>query len=662
MLAILPLIALILLALIIQQKGDSWRGAFLTAAIAWGTLLTAITELLSAVHWLSFSGVLVSWSAVCILAGLFYTRLRRRDNRTEPLTSQFEISDILKLQAFPLVWLAGLGFILLMLGTIAIVAPPNTWDSMTYHMSRAMHWMQNHSVAHYPTYNLPQLFHPPFAEFAIMHLQILSGGDRFANLVQWFSMVGSVLGVSLIAQQLGANTRGQILAAVLVATLPMGMLQSTSTQNDYAVCFWIVCLAHCVLQSVQTKLDLTQSAKVGASVGLAILTKSSGYIHAFPFLVWLFLAKVQQSRWKFWKFWKPLLVIVVLMLALNLNHYLRNLDLFGTPLGTPSNFTREYKMEIYGLPALISNIVRNLSLHVDIVRYFNLQGVITPLTGIIEKMIRLLHSLLGLDMNDSRTTFPDQSYRVPGISFDENVAGNPLHLLLIAGAIVLFLMQKHLRTQKLLLAYGLTVIGAFLLFCIMLKVQPYQSRHHLALFVLFSAFIGVVFSQALNYRIVNILAVVILVSSLPWAFKNTIRPVLGAQNVFNTSRIEQYFKQRPQLIQPYTEGVDFIRSKSCTNVGLSLGTGITVGNDYWEYPLWHLFGNTNAQADRLEHINMKNISIRKSETPPHDQFDPCAIFVVRTKEEPLDSKTMTFRHKTFTQAWSNPPVSIFVVQ
>jgi hypothetical protein len=659
MLAILPLIALVLLTLIVRHRGDTWRGAFLTATLVWGTLLTVMTELLSVVRWLSFGWVLAGWSVICLVAGVFYYRLSRRDDRRAAATARFEIRDVLKLQAFPLVWLAGLMFIILMLGTIALVAPPNTWDSMTYHMSRVVHWMQNNSVAHYPTYNLPQLFHPPFAEFAILHLQILSGGDRFANLVQWFSMVGSVLGVSLIAQQLGANARGQILAAVVVATIPMGMLQSTSTQNDYAVCFWIVCLAHCVLQSVQTKLDLTQSTKVGASVGLAILTKSSGYIHAFPFLVWLFLAKLRQSRLKLWQ---PLLVVVVLMLALNFNHYLRNLDLFGTPLGTPSNFTREYKMEIYGIPALISNIVRNLSLHVDIVRYFNLQGVITPITGIIEKLIRILHSLLGLDMNDPRTTFPDQSYRVPGISFDENVAGNPLHLLLIVGAIVLFLMQKRLRTQKLLLTYGLTVIGAFLLFCIMLKVQPYQSRHHLALFVLFAAFIGVVFSQALNYRIVNILAVVILVSSLPWAFQNTIRPVSTAQNVFNTSRVEQYFKQRPQLLQPYTEGVNFIRSKSCTNVGLSLGTGVTVGNDYWEYPLWHLFENTHAQADRLEHINMKNISIRKSETPPHDQFVPCAIFVVRTKEEPLDSQTMTFRNKTFTQAWSNPPVSVFVEQ
>lgn len=115
---------------------------------------------------------------------------------------------------------------------LLIVSPPNNWDSMTYHMSRVAHWIQNHSVAHYPTYNLPQLFHPPFNSFTIMHLQILSGRDTFANLVQWWAMIGSIIGTSLIAKQLGAKERGQILAAVFCATLPLGILKEKKETID----------------------------------------------------------------------------------------------------------------------------------------------------------------------------------------------------------------------------------------------------------------------------------------------------------------------------------------------------------------------------------------------------------------------------------------------
>src|SRR5262249_2538151 len=123
--------------------------------------------------------------------------------------------------------LAGVVIIAATTGFIALVAPPNTWDSLTYHMSRVMHWAQNRSVSHYPTHIQRQLHHTPWAEFAILHLQLLSGNDRFANTVQWFAMLGSVTGVSLIAKQVGADARGQIFSAVIAATIPMGILQAS---------------------------------------------------------------------------------------------------------------------------------------------------------------------------------------------------------------------------------------------------------------------------------------------------------------------------------------------------------------------------------------------------------------------------------------------------
>jgi hypothetical protein len=39
----------------------------------------------------------------------------------------------------------------------------------------------------------------------MMHMHLLWGGDRFVNLVEFFSLLGSVIGVSLIAKMLGAG-------------------------------------------------------------------------------------------------------------------------------------------------------------------------------------------------------------------------------------------------------------------------------------------------------------------------------------------------------------------------------------------------------------------------------------------------------------------------
>ena len=82
------------------------------------------------------------------------------------------------------------------------------------------------SLAFYPTACRRQLHNPVWAESAVLHLLLLSGTDRLVNLVQWFSMAGSVVGVSLIAGQLGAGRRGQALAALFCGTLPMGIRHS----------------------------------------------------------------------------------------------------------------------------------------------------------------------------------------------------------------------------------------------------------------------------------------------------------------------------------------------------------------------------------------------------------------------------------------------------
>ncbi|MDV3000432.1 MAG: hypothetical protein N5P05_002038 [Chroococcopsis gigantea SAG 12.99] len=162
-----------------------------------------------------------------------------------------------------------------------------------------MHWIQNQNLAHYPTYYSAQLVHPPFAEVAIMHLQILSGGDRFANWVQWLAMINSIIGVSLVAKELGAKEEGQLFASAFCASIPMGILQASSTQNDYVVAFWILCLAYYTLALVsKSHISYPTILAVASSLGLALYTKSSAYVFTFPFIVWICLSLWQKANGK----------------------------------------------------------------------------------------------------------------------------------------------------------------------------------------------------------------------------------------------------------------------------------------------------------------------------------------------------------------------------
>jgi hypothetical protein len=639
--------------LVERNLNKDWRDDFLSLAVILGILITASTEILSLFKIITFGTILGFW--IITIGSFIYFYYRQIKQGKQFLN----ISGISKLTPVSLVLLGGVAFILAIVGITAIVSPTNNWDSMTYHMSRVVHWIQNRSVAHYPTYDSAQLVHPPFAEFVIMHLQILSGGDRFANLVQWFSMIGCIIGQSLIGKQLGADIRGQIFAAVFCTSIPMGILQASSTQNDYVIAFWIVCLAHYFLKILPYKNPpIYLVCAIAASLGLAILSKSSGYIFAFPFMVGLFIWYVNRVRWRMWRF---AIIVGTIFVLINIGHYWRNISLYGSPIATV-DYTDDYKIEVYSLPTFLSNIIRNLSLHVDVVRHLHLQNFITPITGKVARLIDIIHGFLGIDANDPRTTFPINSYKVPGLSFDENVANNPLQLFLVLGSFLGFILNKQLRKNKEVISYVLCIIGGFLLLCFMLKLQPFHPRHHLTLFVLFSAFVGLVFSKVLNRHLMTAIAVILIVSSLPFAFGNKFRPLAAEQNIFNTPRSELYFTNRPQVVASYLGAIDFLKTQNCTQIGFSLGGQANPSALDWEYPFWPLLQENSKQQIYFQHIlHPDNKSSRFLKEAPYKDFTACAIIASRSNNQPTVEK-MVVNGITYISKWSKQPISVLMKQ
>lgn len=631
-----------------------WRTSFLFASIVWGVLLTIFTEILSLFHALVYAWVMGLWTVTGVVTLMILIRNRKY------LYGQFKRSGIFP---FPPVSLFGVIFIVSVIGLIALAAPPNNWDSMTYHMSRVVHWIQNQSVSFYPTPIQRQLYLGPWAEFAMMHFQILSSGDYFANLVQWFSMTGSIIGVTLIVQQLGGDTRSQIFSAVITATIPMGVLQASGSQNDYVISFWLVSFVYCTMQ-----LRTCQSGRilysVGAagSLGLALLTKGTAYLYTFPFLIWFLFSGFQRLRWKAWK---SISFIIVFAVILNLGHYSRNLELYGSPLGPGSEGpSGEFKFAntAYTLPALVSNMTRNMGLHMS--------TPVERLNSAVEGGITRLHTLLGMEVNDARTTWPGTEFHVPPLAPMEDFSGNPIHLLMIWIAMAALFIKRDLRRRRELWYYFAAVTTAFLMFSLCLKWQPWHSRLHLPLFVLLSAFVAVVLSDTVSARFAGVIGIILILSALPWVFLNVSRPVIvpahfvsmlpswvygerhipmtESRSILTNSRTEQYFSIRRYLGTPYRDAVDFVRSQKCSDVGLYMG------GDDWEYPFWALLQSDHRQKTRIRHLGVKNISAVKSATDA--PFTPCAIISVNAG---TGGKNI-HGGDGYTLGWSMEPVSVFI--
>lgn len=611
--AIVPFISLFVLFLISRTFSSSWRQSVLTATVIWGLLLTIITEAVSVFEGFSYMAILSSWLVSGAFLAILYLRLRRGGR------ANWDSSP--SMASLPISLLLPIGFIVSLTGLIALVAPPNNYDSMTYHLGRVVHWIQNHDVRPYPTNIDRQLYMPPWAEFAISHFQILSGGDRLANAVQWLSMLGSLVGVSLIAKQLGQNRDCQVLASLVAVCVPMGILQASSTQNDYVVTFWLVCFVYYVfliLQVVQSPSSFWLPAILaGTSLGLALLTKATAYLFAPPFLVWVSVAMARK-----WGVRSLMIVFTIFAIGLviNLGQYIRNFEVFGSPIGAPSDISRfttasevvdgQFSRVTSGFAA---SLIRNTASEMGTPSYYG--------NRIVEVAVKKLEIVLPVGGNGG-------DFRIEPQQNHEDVAGNPIHLLLIGlSAAALFGAFKR-GQASILQYYVLCLLAGYLVLCFSLPWNNCITRYHLPLLILWSPAIATVLQQPVLARARTYIVVLLVVTAQYTLFYNETRPLIGPKNIFVVPRLEQYFRNNyPSIFTQYSYAASLLKDKKCDQIGLWLG-----GGDRWEYPLWILLQDGKTDGLRIEHIRVSNQSSRVSLRGGATSFAPCALVLVRANE------------------------------
>jgi 4-amino-4-deoxy-L-arabinose transferase-like glycosyltransferase len=634
----------------------SWRNAWLSASVIWSIYLTLITETLSALHQLTADMALACWMALALaLDAYLFWRLRRGGLLWKRM-------GFVSQPAARWIVLGGIIAIVCVALIAALAAPPNTPDTFTYHLPRVMHWIQNASLDPYPTNYISQDIQPPWDEYVLLHLHLLFGGDALDGAVQWFCFVGCAIGVSLIAQQLGAGLQGQLFAAVFTVTIPMAVVQASSTQNDLVCAFWLVTLVYFMLAYAQSP-ALLHILGVGASLGLAVLTKGVAYVDALPFLL---LLSIWIARSRGWRSWQLFSLIASIALGINLGFFLRNVAAFGNPLG-PVATTRLYSNAAYAPDVLLLNVLRNLAVELG----GPIQSINSTLTTIVYHTVELLH----LNPNDPRATMTGSpTFMVRGSSglwLSDGYADNPLHLLLALLASVCCITIGSLRRERLVMSYLAALTGAFMLFSLYLRWQAGSNRLMLSLFVLAAPLVGVTaeflcqrgtrITPRVTPKLMLIAQVLLLLASLPWAFFSQSRPLLGASSVLSVPRVDQYFAAYPQAEPTYLGAVDYtaryMASHSCTELGYYVsGTqdsaGYSNGAPSWEYPLWVFLNGHGGRQVRIEHVSVTNATAPLARTPRFASFQPCAVFAIVETRLLLD--TLSSNGVVFTRVWTRP--------
>lgn len=643
MLLFLPAAAFLLLFLIFREKKMDWRSAVLAAAVFCGTAVVLITETLSLPRLLSPAPVALSWLIICSLCFFYFYTLRRR---RQPISARAQSSEE-GLDRVTKALLVACGIIVLFVAITAIVAPPSTWDGMDYHLPRVTMWMSNHSVRFYPTPDYAQLMFGPWAEFAMMHTYLLSAGDRFVNLVEFFCFLGSIIGVSLIAKMLGAGQRGQALAAVVCATIPEGILEASGPMNTYVVSFWIMA-AVVFLMVWNEDQSWLHAICIGLAAGLAILSKGDTYIY-LPFLVlacWWMGSSAARIR-----FMKRCAIFLLLISALNGPQFFRAYGLTGSPLGLPfpdGGPRLHWMVDSFSLRGIAANTVRNLSVHIF--------TPVEPVNRRIDSVVRGAIQGIGVSPDDPQSVWPGYRFDINHFSFHESHAGNPLHLLLLLVSIGLVLWKRKEGVQPAARWYTLGIVAAFLFFSALLRWQPWASRHHLPLFVLGAALCGLVLEKYFPRRAGTAIAIVLILYALPFALLNRTRSLIPwsrVDDVYQPRSILYFSDSHEAIAQNYIATASAVKQLNCANIAIDSYSEVPASQISYEpksffvYPLFALI-HADGQKRTIWYTGVDNLTTRYQTEQRHPA--PCAVICLECANVPqkwAEYRAMAGRSEVF---------------
>ncbi|NIM94649.1 MAG: hypothetical protein GTO18_13190 [Anaerolineales bacterium] len=578
-----------------------WRRSLLRAFVLFAVYAVLIIELFSFFKAVTMLTLAASWAFALLILVMWLIYRVRSGNRFP----RFRIQ--LPGDWRSLILVAGVVVIIILTALVAWKAPPQTWDSLNYHMSRVAHWAQGKAVRHYATGIEVQNNMPPGAELLVLQTYVLSGGDQLVNFVQWTAMIICLIGVSFIAMQLGTRRYGQLIAIVFAATIPMGIVQASSTMTDYVVALWMVCVASEAIAIWNGKIEVSGIIFISLAAGLAILTKPTAYAYLLPFALLVLWKLLRDSTLKRAAAFG--LLVLVLVGVIVAGHFTRNQMLYGNPVGPQDRFD-QHASQLLDHRGLISNLVRNISLHVRTPSPYVNKAFAIPVIW--------LHDALGLDVNDPRTTAAGQ-FKITYPSTHEILTGNPLHALLIFSSVVAIIVRRR-ELPRVLIIYTVVILASAILFSFIFKWTIFGSRLQLPFFVLYAPVIGYLLDKPKWTNVGLVIGLVLLLASLPWLVSIDSRPLIPnaerslVGSVMVEPRLDLLFANGSYLLEPARDVILRIEEAGCTHIGILLsGNGV-------EYPFWVMLGAPDEDL-RIEWL-VRGTSSSKFWDP---DFTPCAI-------------------------------------
>lgn len=615
---------LLLYANIVENKDRVY--AYIQASVIWALYLFVVTELLSLPGRLQFLPLFCVWAGA--VGALLLLLIRRGKHRKCSLRLKGVATAAVR-AGIRLPAVLGLGALGLIVLGFSLATVPYNWDSMTYHLSRITHWAQNGSVDHYATHILRQISSPVLAEFVNLHIYILTGHkDILFNLLQCACYLTSACMICQITRKLHGSRGISLFAALLYMSMPIAVSEAMTTQTDHFATLWLLYFVYLLLDftgSQRIIFDRTTVGKVctmGFCVSLGYLTKPSVCIAMALLLLWLLMHCVFRKDSPICLCRLLVCVIPTVLLPL-IPETLQNLRTFSAI--SDSGVGQRQLIGTLHPGYMFINWLKNITFNFPC-RY------IPDSSNLLLRLVRKMALLLHVELNAPSISEDGREFFVHGFGdYGHDTAVNPLIMYLLALCILLGIAAcRKYSLKRIVRGYSFIAMTCFMVFCAVLRWEPYVSRYMLSYLALLCPLIAIQLQNRLPRipRYVLITSVILLcLADLSYqsAYHRIMMTRWGAAR-----RPEGYFASRSTEYEPYTALCTAIDNIGGTSVGL------VMGSDDYEYPLWKMFPR---RVTRTEHIGVVNASADYAD--PVFQPD-CIVWLGTRPDTPYEYNGRTY--------------------
>ncbi len=553
----------------------SYPESFIITLLLGFVLVQLTSDALSLFSAFSTLGIAISWLLILVALGLSLWFNRGRIKIPVAVLTAWDIT------AYLLV-----GFLALLTGLTGLLVAPNNWDSLSYHLPRAAHWLQQQSLEFFPTDNVRENVMTPLPNLLATHYMSIAGGDQLMFLGQWLSGLAALTAVGIVTTMVTKDRRAISFSVTLAATVPMLLAQMSTTQSDLVaglpLAAGVVALRW--LLSGREKSAVILAALAGAA---AVSIKPTALVLLLPVALVLIVTLVSRHRWLL----LTKLIGLTLILTLILNgHYIKRMLSTGSSVPTSASavFNADFGLQVLGVNAL-----RNLALLLSLpVPAFN---------NALESITRTSASLMGWDADLPAATF-GASFDLPQV-WSEDHAGAPFHVALLGACLVVAVASRSRGEYKKVFILAGLLLLQFLALAVFFRWQVWGNRFFFLVIVFSAPIVGTVLIRANRLIRASVLTALGLMAIF-WVAMQPLRGIAGTDwlpnglrekigipsysSALSLDRYHQLFAYSPASAEPYSEAFTYALSLNPTTIELE------VAGDGWEYPLWVLKSELNG--------------------------------------------------------------------